>query len=1112
MLPTLPLFRRCAGMVALCLFGAVAAQEPVAESEATADDERSYPYDIPGELVTEDMLGESRVVDVLALHELQKTLPPEDGTVRRMRNDAHGQWVVPGMDTTTYPHSGDYYVANRYGDTHMGIGFGRVVHLEGAWVAGQDNPAVWTDGLRVVGYREGREVASTEWFTDVDETPTWFPIDLAGVDRVVFQARPVVAGAGWYGLDDLTYTPFTGPDAQRVVLDFEDLQQKYALTGSGYAGLIWEEGFGTFDEARVIEQPLTPPGFGQEIPLGDEIPPPLGGSGTPPTLVQSFIGSRMFDPGAGFIPPDTVGFAGIDHFAECVNTNFSVYSKTTGARVVNITLNSLFGTTGSPGDPRVLFDTHSQRWFVIATNFSNRIYLAVSRTPDPTGTFFTTSFNPIAGVDAGKFPDYPTMGVDQNGLYFGVAMFGGSTTKTVFALDKAPLIASPPSLGTVTAFRGIAWQGAIQPCVTYGTPGVEYLIGRRSSTSLSLFRVSPPLTSPSFTDLGNVSVPSNSTPPDAPALGSSVPLDSVDHRPMNAVYRNGSIWTAHAVAVSGRSAARWYEIDAVAQSTVQVGTVSDSSLYFIMPSIAVNGDGDAVIAFTGSDSSQYAATYFAGRVSTDPSGQMSAPILYKAGEGAYERVDGAGRNRWGDYSLTCVDPTDDGRFWTVQEYARTSNQWGTYIAELDHDTFTDCNGNGIDDAQDIASGTSEDCDGDGVPDECQPDCDGDGTPDACEADCDGDGVPDECETGGDCDGDGLPDECEPDCDGDGIPDDCEPDCDADGLPDDCEVDCNDNGIPDDCEGLPDCDGDGTPDECEPDCDADGIPDDCESGDCDSDGIPDDCEPDCDGDGTPDDCEGGDDCDGDGLPDECEADCNENGIPDDCEFFIDCNENGIPDECEEPDCDGDDVPDECEPDCDSDGTPDDCESDCDGDGIPDDCDLFADCDGDGVPDDCEPDCDGDGTPDDCESDSDGDGIPDDCECSAANYCVGAPNSVGPGAVIAVSGSLSVADNDFHLHTAGNPVGQFGLFFFGSTQIQIPFGNGFRCVGGGVFRLLPPQITDAFGEVSRTVDFTSAPAAGLITGGSTWNFQFWYRDPDDGGAAFNLSDGVSVLFCD
>ena len=41
-----------------------------------------------------------------------------------------------------------------------------------------------------------------------------------------------------------------------------------------------------------------------------------------------------------------------------------------------------------------------------------------------------------------------------------------------------------------------------------------------------------------------------------------------------------------------------------------------------------------------------------------------------------------------------------------------------------------------------------------------------------------------------------------DCDGDGVPDFCEPDCDYDGIPDDCEADSNGNGIPDDCDCVP----------------------------------------------------------------------------------------------------------------------------------------------------------------------------------------------------------------------------------------------------------------------------------------------------------------------
>ena len=50
-------------------------------------------------------------------------------------------------------------------------------------------------------------------------------------------------------------------------------------------------------------------------------------------------------------------------------------------------------------------------------------------------------------------------------------------------------------------------------------------------------------------------------------------------------------------------------------------------------------------------------------------GQMAPVQLLKAGEAPYQTIDGVGRNRWGDYSYTSVDPVNDIDFWTIQEYA-----------------------------------------------------------------------------------------------------------------------------------------------------------------------------------------------------------------------------------------------------------------------------------------------------------------------------------------------------------------------------------------------------------------------------------------------------------
>ncbi|MFQ5411387.1 MAG: hypothetical protein ACE5EC_03795, partial [Phycisphaerae bacterium] len=63
----------------------------------------------------------------------------------------------------------------------------------------------------------------------------------------------------------------------------------------------------------------------------------------------------------------------------------------------------------------------------------------------------------------------------------------------------------------------------------------------------------------------------------------------------------------------------------------------------------------------------------------------------------------------------------------------------------------DCNGNGEEDADDIANGAAQDCNGNGAPDSCDiaggasQDCDANGIPDDCATDTDGDGTIDTCD-------------------------------------------------------------------------------------------------------------------------------------------------------------------------------------------------------------------------------------------------------------------------------------------------------------------------------------------------------------------------------
>ncbi|MAE29761.1 MAG: hypothetical protein CMJ87_12405 [Planctomycetes bacterium] len=133
------------------------------------------------------------------------------------------------------------------------------------------------------------------------------------------------------------------------------------------------------------------------------------------------------------------------------------------------------------------------------------------------------------------------------------------------------------------------------------------------------------------------------------------------------------------------------------------------------------------------------------------------------------------------------------------------------------------------------------------------------------------------------------------------------------------------------------------------------------------------------------------------------------------------------------------------------------------------------------------------------------------CGWYRYCSSSPNSVGFGAVIDFTGSISVSNNDLTLMAAVVPSNNWGKFFYSASQIQAPLGDGFLCAGAPQFRL-PTVNSGPAGNALYALDI-SAPfqSAGTIVPGSNWNFQYWYRDPLGLLSSHNLSDALSITFC-
>lgn len=133
------------------------------------------------------------------------------------------------------------------------------------------------------------------------------------------------------------------------------------------------------------------------------------------------------------------------------------------------------------------------------------------------------------------------------------------------------------------------------------------------------------------------------------------------------------------------------------------------------------------------------------------------------------------------------------------------------------------------------------------------------------------------------------------------------------------------------------------------------------------------------------------------------------------------------------------------------------------------------------------------------------------CGIEDLCGTSPNSAGPGAEVFVSGSVSIAANDLVLTVSGLPSNVSGLFFFGTTTVNLPFGDGVRCVGGGITRLTPGT-ADVLGSRTQALDMQAAPLAGLLTPGQAAPFQYWYRDPAvPMGSGFNVSSAKTLTPC-
>ena len=116
----------------------------------------------------------------------------------------------------------------------------------------------------------------------------------------------------------------------------------------------------------------------------------------------------------------------------------------------------------------------------------------------------------------------------------------------------------------------------------------------------------------------------------------------------------------------------------------------------------------------------------------------------------------------------------------------------------------------------------------------------------------------------------------------------------------------------------------------------------------------------------------------------------------------------------------------------------------------------------------------------------------------------------------SGSQSISENNLTFTVTGLPGGTSGLFYYGPNMLAAPISvsTGLHWLGNPVYRMgavfVPPAGPSGTATLVKTINLNLAPFAGVVTPGTEFGFQFYYRNSAAGPGATNLSEPLNIGF--
>jgi PKD repeat protein len=401
----------------------------------------------------------------------------------------------------------------------------------------------------------------------------------------------------------------------------------------------------------------------------------------------------------GSTPPDPTGAIGPSSYLEFVNSQISVYNRSTLASPpIATATEDAFTLSNSTCDGQIKWDQAAQRFLYYSLDCGaspgfNGFSIGWSKTASPTPlTGSTANWCKYHFNSGSELYDYGKLGNSNTFMIVGANRFNDST-----GYDGSPILTIPkPANGTTTCpsvsahvfAPSSANEFTPEPANVFGSSATGYVVAVSGSlnNALRMYTVTGTATAPVLTDKGNITVPAFSAPANVPQPSPASASDVIDSSDTRLTQANAAIdpalktfgvWTQHTIAGAsgGPSVVRWYELLAGRTTPVQTGTVAVSGQFAFNGAISPTSQGNAA-ALNYNVGSKTLLVQLRARIHAigTAAGTTTNDTVLANSSGVDQdfscpSVSGSSRPcRWGDYAGASFDPSNGDSVWGTNQY------------------------------------------------------------------------------------------------------------------------------------------------------------------------------------------------------------------------------------------------------------------------------------------------------------------------------------------------------------------------------------------------------------------------------------------------------------